>query len=47
VGQQRLVKLQLDGGAESLTLLLRWVPTAAGWRVAALEPVVASAAQPV
>ena len=46
VGQQRLVKLQLDGGAESLTLLLRWVPTAAGWRVAALEPVVASAAQP-
>jgi len=46
VGQQRLVKLQLDGGAESLTLLLRWVPTAAGWRVAALEPVAASAAQP-
>ena len=46
VGQQRLVKLQLDGGAERLTLLLRWVPTGAGWRVAALEPVVASAAQP-
>ena len=45
VGQQRLVKLQLDGGAERLTLLLRWVPTGAGWRVAALEPVVASAAQ--
>src|SRR5260370_213586 len=45
VGQQRLVKLQLDGGAESLTLLLRWVLTGAGWRVAALEPVVASAAQ--
>ena len=46
VGQQRLVKLRLDGGAESLTLLLRWVPTGAGWRIAALEPVVASAAQP-
>ena len=46
VGQQRLVKLRLDGGAASLTLLLRWVPTGAGWRVAALEPVVASAAQP-
>jgi hypothetical protein len=47
VGQQRLVKLRLDGGGEGLTLLLRWMPTAAGWRVAALEPVIASAAQPV
>jgi hypothetical protein len=50
VGAQRLVKLRFDGVTDatgSLTLLLRWVPTDAGWRVAALEPVVASAAQPV
>ena len=46
VGQQRLVKLELAADAASLTLLLRWVPTGAGWRIAALEPVVASAAQP-
>src|SRR5581483_213164 len=30
--------------AGGLTLLLRWVPTDAGWRVAALEPVAGSAA---
>ncbi|HZP37042.1 MAG TPA: hypothetical protein VFE48_11220 [Methylomirabilota bacterium] len=47
VGAQRLVKLRLDGAADAaggLTLLLRWVPTDAGWRVAALEPVAGSAA---
>ena len=53
VGEQRLVKLRFDGAppaggvAGDLTLLLRWTPTAAGWRVAALEAVVPSAAQPV
>jgi hypothetical protein len=46
VGTQRLVKLRVDGAAASLTLLLRWVATGAGWRIAALEPVAASAAQP-
>lgn len=56
VGEQRLVKLRLDaapdaigasGTTRGLTLLLRWVPTDAGWRVAALEAVASSAAQPV
>ena len=42
VGEQRLVKLRFDGS----TLLLRWVPTDAGWRVAALEAAVSSAARP-
>jgi len=46
VGEHRLAKLRLDGDAATVTLLLRWVPTGAGWRIAALEPVVASAAQP-
>ena len=46
VGQQRMVKLRFDGGAVPATLLLRWVPTGSGWRIAHLEPVSASAAQP-
>jgi hypothetical protein len=46
VGAQRLVKLRLDGARDGVTLLLRWVPTDAGWRVAALEAVSASAAPP-
>jgi hypothetical protein len=46
VGGQRLVKLRFDSAPGGLTLLLRWVPTDAGWRVAALEAVVPSAAQP-
>jgi hypothetical protein len=45
VGAQRLVKLRVDGDGAGLTLLLRWIPDGAGWRVAALEPVTASAAQ--
>jgi hypothetical protein len=45
VGAQRLVKLRVDGEGTGLTLLLRWVPTGTGWRIAALEPVTASAAQ--
>ncbi|HTI54194.1 MAG TPA: hypothetical protein VMC04_08170, partial [Verrucomicrobiae bacterium] len=45
VGAQRLVKLRIDRDAMDLTLLLRCVPTEAGWRIAALEPVTASAAQ--
>lgn len=44
VGAQRLVKIRVDGDGAGLTLLLRWVPTGAGWRIAALEPVTASAA---
>jgi hypothetical protein len=46
VGEQRLVKLRFDDAREVVTLLLRWVPVGAGWRVAALEPVSPSAAQP-
>ena len=46
LGEQRLVKLRLDGAREGVTLLLRWVPTGADWRVAVLEPVSAPAPQP-
>jgi hypothetical protein len=46
VGEQRLVKLRLDGARDGVTLLLRWVPTGSDWRVAVLEAVSASAALP-
>jgi hypothetical protein len=46
VGEQRLVKLRLDGARDGVTLLLRWVPTGSDWRIAVLEPVSASAAPP-
>ena len=46
VGEQRLVKLRVDGAREGVTLLLHWVPDGSDWRIAALEPVSASAAQP-
>jgi hypothetical protein len=46
VGEQRLVKLRLDGAHTGVTFLLRWVPTGSDWRVAVLEPVSASAASP-
>ncbi|HEU4440321.1 MAG TPA: hypothetical protein VFT36_13785, partial [Methylomirabilota bacterium] len=46
VGAQRLVKLRVEGGREPITLLLRCVPDGADWRIAMLETVSASAAQP-
>lgn len=46
VGTQRLVKLRLQGVGEPITLLLRWVPDGSDWRIAGLETVSASAAQP-
>ena len=46
VGEQRLVKLRLDGARDGVTLLLRWAPDGSDWRVAALEAVSASAATP-
>jgi hypothetical protein len=46
VGEQRLVKLRVDGSRDGVTLLLRWVPVRADWRIAAIEPVSAPAAQP-
>ncbi|MGH7299627.1 MAG: hypothetical protein ACREJE_04355, partial [Candidatus Rokuibacteriota bacterium] len=39
VGEQRLVKLRLDGARGGVTLLLRWVPAGSDWRVAVIEPV--------
>jgi hypothetical protein len=45
VGEQRLVKLRVDGTRDGITLLLRWVPVREDWRIAAVEPVSASAAQ--
>lgn len=46
VGAQRLVKLRVEGAGEPITLLLRWVPEGSDWRIAVLETVSASAAQP-
>ncbi|MFI5326475.1 MAG: hypothetical protein ACHQ7H_09605, partial [Candidatus Rokuibacteriota bacterium] len=46
LGEQRLVKLRLDGAHGNVTVLLRWVPTGSDWRVVALEAVSASAAPP-
>ena len=46
VGEQRLVKLRLDGAQGGVTLLLRWVPTGSDWRLAVLEAVSAPAAPP-
>jgi hypothetical protein len=46
VGQQRLVKLRLDGAQDGVTLLLRWVPVGSDWRIAAIEPISASTTQP-
>jgi hypothetical protein len=46
VGEQRLVKLRLEGAHDGVTLLLRWLPTGSDWRVAVLDAVSASAARP-
>jgi hypothetical protein len=45
VGEQRLVKLRVDGSRDGVTLLLRWAPVREDWRIAAIEPVSASAAR--
>lgn len=45
VGEQRLVKLRVDGSRDGVTLLLRWAPVREDWRIAAVEFVSASAAQ--
>jgi hypothetical protein len=37
LGRQRVVKLQLRGERESMVLQERWIPTADGWRIAAVE----------
>jgi len=45
VGEQRLVKLRVDGSRDGVTLLLRWAPVGKDWRIAAIEPISASAAR--
>jgi hypothetical protein len=37
IGAHRAAKLRLDGAGTAATLLARWVPGPAGWRLAALE----------
>ncbi len=37
LGHQRLVKVRLEGPGTAATVLQRWVPGDAGWRVAAIE----------
>jgi hypothetical protein len=37
IGAQRMVKLRLDGAQGPVILQERWVPSDAGWRVAAVE----------
>jgi hypothetical protein len=39
IGRQRVVKVRLEGGGTRVMLQERWVPTEAGWRVAAVEVV--------
>jgi hypothetical protein len=46
VGRQCLVKVRLDGPTAAATLLSRWAPSEAGWRVAALEVARADAGRP-
>jgi hypothetical protein len=37
IGRQRVVKLRFQAGRSQVLLQERWIPTAAGWRVAAVE----------
>ena len=37
IGRQRVVKLRLEGARARLLLQERWVPSPAGWRIAAVE----------
>jgi hypothetical protein len=46
VGRYRLVKFRLEGVGALPVVLTRWVPAAAGWRIAALEVVGLEAARP-
>lgn len=46
IGQQRAVKLRLEGAEASLALNTRWAPGADGWRVEAVEVVRLDAARP-
>jgi hypothetical protein len=41
IGEQRVVKLRLDGPGTSLVLFTRWAPGDDGWRVEAIEPIAA------
>ena len=46
LGNQRLVKMRLEGPTGSAVVLTRWASTPEGWRVAALEVVGHDAARP-
>ena len=37
IGGQRVIKLRVDGRGGAATLITRWIPSAEGWRVAAIE----------
>jgi hypothetical protein len=37
IGRQRVVKLRLEGGRARVLLQERWIPSASGWRIAAVE----------
>jgi hypothetical protein len=39
IGRQQMVKLRIESPRAVVFVQLRWVPTAAGWRIAAGEPV--------
>ncbi len=46
VGQQRLVKLRVEGPDGSIALVVRWVPGEDGWRAAAIDLVATDPAPP-
>jgi hypothetical protein len=46
VGNQRLIKLRLDGARGPVTVSSRWVPTEAGWRAAMLDVVAPDPTRP-
>ena len=46
LGNQRLLKTRLDGPAGSATVLARWISSADGWRIAALDVVARDAGRP-
>jgi hypothetical protein len=37
IGRQRVVKLRFQAGPSQVLVQERWIPTGAGWRVAAVE----------
>jgi hypothetical protein len=46
IGQKRVVKIRLDGPGDSVTLVMRWAPTADGWRAEAVDAIGADLVRP-